>query len=405
MRLSGTDPQLFARGNTAHRVPGSRTRLTQINSACRHRLRIGGRGTIGVDAMRHRSLPTRAAVRASSLLLVAVAALTAAALPAAAQPEPHRLQITGPASADFIAVAINSPRRMAGRLPPRNVGVRQKDVTQDFGRGDPYTMSASGRVFGVSLDESDNWRAAVWGPRGEVVLLERKIGWRSSGAFGGNDQGDTVGFFTDTSREDHAVHWTRAGLTDLGLGWATKVNNLGLIVGTHTEAFAPERAAAWQGGTMTLLGQFYSHAYAVNDEGRIVGDEADEAGTTLARLWYQGQTVNLGAAFAATSYAHDINQAGTVVGTYRYPGSYDNHAAVWYRDAMGNYAGLDLETLLRPGPVEAGWTLISATGIDALGDIIGIARNSILCARGTCDDYGFVLTRSAQPDDFPIPSP
>ena len=102
------------------------------------------------------------------------------------------------------------------------------------------------------------------------------------------------------------------------------------------------------------------------------------------------------------SNAAAINNSGQVVGSYQ--ASNFAHAALW-----NGTVGTDLNDLLRPDAVTAGWVLSYATGINDNGWIVGTAYNSNRCPDG-CAGYGLLLTMSDLPDQVvnistPVPEP
>jgi uncharacterized membrane protein len=328
------------------------------------------------------------------LPLLVVVASSAAAPTAVAQPATLRLEILGPAATGFAPTAIDSRRRIAGVLAGTNVALKRGDVVDDRGPGYVWAMDDYGRLFGSRKNANGIPQAVMWSRQGELVALSPD--GTSASANGANRRGDAVGEIAF-----RATVWTRGEPTDLGPGVAKDINNLGDIAGGELEG-PNMRAALWQGGARTRLSQNNSFAYAINDAAQVVGVE--HGNPSSARLWQAGQTVNLGAGFALDSLAYDINGVGDIVGYYRFAPDVIR-AVVWRKGADGAYAATDLDTFLRPEAVAAGWTLYSAIGINDRGDIIGFATNQILCGRGACDAYGFVLTRSRLPDDFPVPTP
>jgi probable HAF family extracellular repeat protein len=82
------------------------------------------------------------------------------------------------------------------------------------------------------------------------------------------------------------------------------------------------------------------------------------------------------------SSAEGINNAGTIVGySDTGPGAY--HAAVWYDGTVAT----DLNSLLSPTTVDAGWLLQSAQAINDRGSITGGASNAL-----TGESHAFLLT-------------
>lgn len=107
-------------------------------------------------------------------------------------------------------------------------------------------------------------------------------------------------------------------------------------------------------GTLTNLGKIGTHPYlrpyAMSAAG-IVG-WANGSGDNSGFLWVDGVLTDLG-----SFIPHDINVAGDIVGS-------DNGVAILMRDGVA----IDLNSLLPSG---SGWTLISASAINASGRVVG----------------------------------
>ena len=97
-----------------------------------------------------------------------------------------------------------------------------------------------------------------------------------------NDSGFAVG-----QSGTHAVRWNPDGsVTDLGIGIAYDINNLGQIVGTLDE----HGGAVWNpDGSITYLDSFSdgssSRPTAINDSGQIAGDLPGVDGGPMAAMW------------------------------------------------------------------------------------------------------------------------
>jgi probable HAF family extracellular repeat protein len=153
----------------------------------------------------------------------------------------------------------------------------------------------------------------------------------------------------------HAFLNSGGTTTDLGtlggdMSMADAINSHGVVVGlsltagTQTSPDGPVHAFVYQNGTMTdltpALGFNWSRAYGINSQGVIVGD--------MSSSFY----------------------------------------GPWHAFMLVNGQATDLNSLLPP---QSGWTLVAATGINDLGQIVGI---------GTFDGtaQGFLLTPSALGD-------
>jgi probable HAF family extracellular repeat protein len=169
----------------------------------------------------------------------------------------------------------------------------------------------------------------------------------------------------------HAFLWQSDTMRDLGRdledtaeSGAFGINDRDQVVGT-----IGGRAFLFRAGAREDLGVLPGHATAVaravNDIGQVAGDTMTVAGTPHAFLWDRGQLQALAAlpgdeASAATA----INIGGQIVGR---SGSADfsRSRAVLWQDGMV----LDLNALY----AGAGWTLVTATAINNVGQIAGVA--------------------------------
>jgi probable HAF family extracellular repeat protein len=128
-----------------------------------------------------------------------------------------------------------------------------------------------------------------------------------------------------------AVASSSATLVDMGtLGGSyaevLAINNIGQAVGQSTTSSGQHHAFLWQNSSMSDLGTLggsTSVAYSINDDGQAVGYAFTSAGKAHAALWQDGTVTDLNTLLGADeSYAHDINNAGVIVGTKRIGGSY-----------------------------------------------------------------------------------
>jgi probable HAF family extracellular repeat protein len=234
---------------------------------------------------------------------------------------------------------------------------------------------------------------------------------------------------------------------------ATGINNAGLIVGSseinNNGAFpAPIQASVWTSSTAAAQGissRISSGAYAINNSNWIAGTAASfyDKSLTHATLWYgttpppkelsadprygpnsiaqaindANQVVGLvqtgvdtssgylvpvhsaarwdGASMTTLnllsggrdSSAEGINNAGLVVGFSTTSGISTRHATIW-----DGVQVLDLNSVLDPSLVSAGWVLASASDINDQGWIVGSAHNTL-----TGLNHAFLLS--------PVPEP
>jgi probable HAF family extracellular repeat protein len=176
-----------------------------------------------------------------------------------------------------------------------------------------------------------------------------------------NESGQITGYATNSSSQSRAFLWDSGHMNNLGtLGGSASIglgiNGLGHVVGYSNLVPAGQSLATlWRDGAVINLtpdlapGQG-SSARAINDSGQAIVQINYDDGY----LWENGVRTrlgDLGAGFG--SFAHDINNAGQVVGTS------SGRAFLWQNGVM-----TDLGVF--PGDEEAG-----ASAINNLGVIVG----------------------------------
>jgi probable HAF family extracellular repeat protein len=276
----------------------------------------------------------------------------------------------------------------------------------DLGPGSASDINNAGQIAGTS-----GRAATLWQLGGPTLTL----GQTSSAGFGINDSGQVVGYTGAAGVQGRATLWSGGSAVDLGStgvpdlrppgGWpvrqvsteATAINNAGQVVGTYTDfdvSFFPQ-AMSWQSGVSTPLpglGGDRSVAVGVNDAGQAVGYGFLPSDDLFhAILWEAGRPTDLGTLGDISSIALNVNNAGMIVGAY---GDRDSlRAALW----TGGSA-IDLNTLLRPETVEAGWVLATASDINENGWIVGLAYNRFDSSPLGTAFQGYLLSISDLPD-------
>jgi probable HAF family extracellular repeat protein len=155
-------------------------------------------------------------------------------------------------------------------------------------------------------------------------------------------------------------------VTDIGLGYASAINNSGQVVGTLF-AFDGQHAFLWTRGIITDLGTLpgYTQAdpTAINELGQVVGEISGPAGVH-GFLWSDGVMIDLGDIPGYPgSLAGAINSATHVVGALDSDSGGGIRAFIWAKGVMRN-----LNELIPP---ESGWILGSAAGINDSEEIAG----------------------------------
>ncbi len=188
------------------------------------------------------------------------------------------------------------------------------------------------------------------------------------------DSGAVEYTFSVVASGSSVQHYTIVDLGTLGgtSSFALDVNNHGQVTGNSRYTnVAPNNtklhAFSWTHGVMTDIGYLtngveFSRGYAINDSGLIVGESDNNI--SKAFLWDGTTMTNLGTLGGSSAVAHDINNAGEIVGS-----SSNGSASRPYRRGT-NGVMEDLGTLLGT---------INSTGrawaINEAGVAVGLSRN------------------------------
>lgn len=193
-----------------------------------------------------------------------------------------------------------------------------------------------------------------------------------------NSAGKVAGFSTDTNSNDSAFLFTSSNtFSNLGLianatlpasSAAYGLNDSGIVVGIGTSSNAFNRAfRSTTNGTLEELGTLGgdgSWAYAINNSNQVVGTADFVSGDSHAFLFNDGVGMtDLGTLGGYTSTAFALDNAGNAVGAAEIVNR-DLHAVLW--PAGG--AVRDLNELI---PVNSGWVLTEARGVNDAGQIVG----------------------------------
>jgi probable HAF family extracellular repeat protein len=186
---------------------------------------------------------------------------------------------------------------------------------------------------------------------------------------GVNSSGQVAGWLWAGIRPVGAFLYSGGAATQIADGTykfaiATGINEAGVVVGRgdrwDTDA---HHAFMYAGGVTTDLGVLdpttdYSEAFAINNDGDIVGASLDAASVYHAFIYSHGTMHDIGS-FDGLAIANDINNLGRVVG-------FGVNAGFLYADG----SMLDLNALLVGA---GGWKVTGASAINDAGQIIGTA--------------------------------
>ena len=160
------------------------------------------------------------------------------------------------------------------------------------------------------------------------------------------------------------------------------INNAGQVVGVASfPNIGPlYHAFLYSGGQTTDLGTGgnYSLAAAINNSGVVVGWTGGPPGVGVqdshAFVYQNGVMTDLTSALGGgLSAANGINSLGVIVGEMNPSGQMNpTLAGPWHAFMLNNGQVTDLNSLL---PAGSGWTLLSATAINDLGQIIGFGTD------------------------------
>lgn len=234
-------------------------------------------------------------------------------------------------------------------------------------------INASGQIIGFSETKSGMAHAFLW-DEGRMRDLGTLGGMRSV-ALAINDRGQIVGESDirakngDGTAVRHAFLWEEGRMIDLGtLGGkrstASAINNRKQIVGYSDIAAKDEnggpvsRSFLWERGKMSDLDL---NASDINEQGQIIGGSYHE----VAVLWQNGKVSRLGTLGGKWSLAWAINDQGLIVGgSGTKVGKW--HAFVWEKGVMTD--------LGRSGP---GPSLSEAVAINSKAQIVGYSRTGV----------------------------
>lgn len=266
-----------------------------------------------------------------------------------------------------------------------------------------YSVNAAGLAVGWSTNNFGTTNAFSSTGAESPFDFSAQLAGAESYAYGVNSSGSVAGVFYENG-VSHGAIWANGGVTDLGSGtFATSINDSGVAAGGNGQAIVYVGGQVRELGT--LPGGDWSAAYAVGDNGEVVG--YGNAGTGVYRgfYWTGRNLISIGTLGGTSSYAMDVNDSGEIVGdaataagylhaftdsggtmtdlgtlggtsSYAY-GVNDQGIVAGYSTTAGgathaflyeNGQMIDLNSLLPQG---SGWVLVQAYGINKQDQIVG----------------------------------
>lgn len=307
---------------------------------------------------------------------------------ASAQGESHSTLFLNPLGGNHsIAYAINDEGVVAGRANLAN-----NINTQGFvwSNGSAIGVGTLGgphsRLYGLNNESvAAGWSfgsGAVKWENGTLYDLDSATsGWQFTEANDINENGTIVGQASNglafPSTQTQAVI-QRAGVTTFlapSSGFnaaAMAVNDHDVAVGWSSGGGLGVVGSIWQNGTastLASLGFGTTQAHDITNAGLIVGESMTASGFSAAVVWEGGQIRQLQGLQGGNSFAYAANEFGMIVGSSVAP-TLGGRAVLWDNDAV-----IDLNLWLTAADREAGWVLSSAWDINESGWIVGEAYN------------------------------
>lgn len=284
-------------------------------------------------------------------------------------PVPASLRKLLPLGGLVLAVAGNSPRTVARAAGSTDRVYLPTALASARLRLTPAGLNDAGQVvgridgYGAPITRPFRWQNGQTEvlPAGSAsVVVASAI--NSSGLVAGS--ADAV-----STQQWHPLFWRSGLLVDLGFLTPSPAGApLGLFDLNDQEQAVGGSGHAFllQGDTMADLGTLggpTSVAYALNEQGQVVGSAELSSGSPHAFLWKNGAMQDLGTLGGDASIAYDINESGQVVGTSTLASGVW-HAFLWEDGSMRDLGALP------------GHALSVAQAINDRGEVVGYSRRS-----------------------------
>ena len=242
------------------------------------------------------------------------------------------------------------------------------DPVGTYTRGQAGAVNSSGVVVGRTIDANDGFRMTDPPYMGDAPDgITNIIGINDAGlavASGGSPSNAFLLELDDT--------WTALPSTS---DWseAADINDNNMICGKDDGNTSVRQGIVWEhdgsGWVKTILpeiaGNGEGEAWGLNDNGQVVG-RMKISGSKYAVLWENDGSdwaIRRLDNSATQTQAHDINNAGVVVGS----DTGISTGYMWTPDGSGGYTRSNIEDLV----AGSGWTIREGTGISDQGWIIG----------------------------------
>jgi probable HAF family extracellular repeat protein len=202
---------------------------------------------------------------------------------------------------------INDPSAFTMQGYPGTTAFSINNNSQIAGYYYPYNTQFAGRL---------NVGSGFLYSGGVYTTLNDPLGVEGTYAYGINNKGQIVGFYTDGNGKDQGFLYRHGVYTTLSDPLAVStmpfgINNKGQIVGSYVDASGNYYGFLYSHGVYTTLNGY--GPFSINDKGQIVGEYA--AGGTVHGFLYSGgtyTTIDIGFYTAAFG----INDEGQIVGYY-----------------------------------------------------------------------------------------
>ena len=249
----------------------------------------------------------------------------------------------------------------------------------------PTGINNSGQIASGTIVGSVYF-PAIFDSRTADLAVLGSLGGVTSYGFNGvatsiNNRGDAVGYSYIDAVNRHAFLYSKGVMTDIhsvgGYSVAFAINDEGVIVGFESDpSDVSEHAFVYSQGIMTDIFPVGTESYArgINNHGQVVGEFliADQS-AFHAFLYSEGMITDLGSAQSPETVASAINDRQQVIGTTYVP--YDTICSgipcVQYTPHAFFYEGgnmSDLNTLI---PSDSGWVLSWGIDTNNHGQIVG----------------------------------